>query len=75
MTEKVTCSRIKYSVINNHVVMTTSINRANLEKLEHIRTILKGMKKTVIGLAKIKELDAEDQHELSCKCSVNSGEE
>lgn len=37
--------------------MTISINRTNPEKLEHIRTIFRGAEKTVIGLAKIKELD------------------
>lgn len=53
---KITCLRIKGSIINNHV-MTISINRTNPEKLEHIRTIFRGAEKTVIGLAKIKELD------------------
>ena len=55
MTGKITCWRIKESVINNNV-MTTSMSRTNPEKLEHIGTILKGAEKTVIGLAKIKEL-------------------
>lgn len=71
--------------------MITSINRTNPEKLEHIGTVLKGAEKTVIGLAKIRELglgtsfwmvhnasksqDDEDEHGLYCKCSVNLGEE
>lgn len=89
MTGKITCWRIKESVINNNV-MTTSMNRTNPEKVEHIGTILKGAEKTVIGLAKIKELDLvtsfwmvrnaskswddEDEHGLYCKRSVNLGE-
>lgn len=67
--------------------MTTSINRIDPEKLECKGTILKGIKKIVIGLAKIKLLDLEasfsmvhdesesrddkDEHGLYCKCLVD----
>lgn len=49
---------IKEGIINDHL-MTTSINRTDPEKLECKGTILKGIKKIVIGLAKIKLLDLE----------------